>query len=134
MKAKLKIAILAIGLLLGTSAFADTYQWTVNFTGGPIGDSTIIFTTNYLNPSGANTFVANQANLSAILSQTPPSGFFLAQVLTSPPNCCGSGAFVDVVWDLNGNQNDFVEERLTVGGGGNFVLGNNSVGGLYFSH
>ena len=129
MKHLLKFAVVALALLSASSAFADTFQWTVNFTGGPIGNSTIVFNTNFLNPPAPNTIIANQADLSAIVSQTPPSGRFLAQLLLSPQQCCSS-SFVDVVWDLDTDSGNFVEERLTTGG--TFVLGNNSVSGLYF--
>src|SRR6185312_12232428 len=110
---KLRIAILAIGLLLATSAFADTYQWTVNFgSAGSVGPSQIVFDTPWLNPPGQNTLIANQANLSAIVSVTPPTNMFLAQLEASPAGCC-FGAEVDVVWDINGSPSQFINQILS---------------------
>jgi PEP-CTERM motif-containing protein len=125
----LKVAILAVGLLLATSAFADTYQWTVDFgAAGPVGPSQVVFNTNFLNPPAQNTLIANQANLSAIVSVTAPTNMFLAQLEASPQSCC-SGAEVDVVWDINGQPSQFINQILSANGG--FVLGNNSVTGNY---
>jgi hypothetical protein len=128
MKHLLKLAVVALALLFTSSAFADTYQFTVNFgQAGSIGPSSVVFTTNWLNPPAQNTLIANQANLGAILSVTPPANMFLAQ-LEGSPQAPGVGAEIDVVWDINGS-NTFTNEILSANGG--FVLGNNSVGGNY---
>lgn len=110
----LRVAILAIGLLLATSAFADTYQFTVTYNGvGGLGAGTLVFTTNSLSPNGV--IPLNQVTVSGV---TP--GMFLAQLQLLAPSP-SSEAAVSAVFDLNSNSGAFINEILY--NNGTFNLG-----------
>lgn len=115
MKLKRNIALLAVVLLLGSWAFADTYQYTVTYSAdGPFpGGGVIQFTSNSLQPSSNN-----PGDVTAL---STPAGWFLANYFQAFPSNINVGqlAAVSVVWDLSANNGQTFD---------NIILYNNAYG------
>lgn len=121
MKSKRNIALLAIVLFACSWAFADTYQFTVTYTGPVAG--TVVFDSTSLSPN----FITNGP-----IDNTPPAGMFLAQFQSSPASCCTPDYF-SVVWDINGNPSQFINEIVYNNNFGDWALGITNVSGNYGS-
>ncbi len=118
---KFKIAVLAIGLLLATSAFADTYQYTISFNAvGPVpGGGVIQFQSNSLQPS-----INSLGQVSVVSS---PSGWFLAAIQVVPSSF-STPAYVSAIWDSN-DQSLFNDEIVYNLAFGDWALGTYNVTG-----